>query len=178
MRVLLIGALLLLSACATTEPPAPETRTFAWGTARAEVLAAEPSKPIVAPPDRLVYHVRRAGVPFTLTYRFGAEGLRSTSFFNRAAHDDDNQYIEDFERLKAELIERHGLPRIDRMAWRNRMLADQPERYGDAIAAGHLVYFAQWRTERGDIVMALRGERLQVAHEITYLRPGAAADGS
>ena len=177
MRTLLIAGLLVLTACATTEPPPPDTRTFARGTPRAEVLAAEPSEPIIATADRLVYHVRRAGVPFTLTYRLAPEGVRSTSFFNRAAHDDNNRYIEDFEALKAELIERHGLPRVDRMAWRNRMLADQPARYGDAVAAGHLVYFARWRTGRGEIVMALRGERLQVAHEITYLAADSASAG-
>lgn len=171
MRVIAIIALLLLTACTTTPEPPPETRTFAWGTPRAEVLAAEPDEPVIAPADRLVYHVERAGIPLTLSYRFAADGLAATHWFNRAAHEDNGRYIDDFERLKSELIDRHGMPRLDRMIWRNRMLADEPERYGDAVAAGHLVYYSEWRTERGRIVMALRNDRLQVAHELVYKRP-------
>ncbi|WP_067561073.1 hypothetical protein [Halofilum ochraceum] len=170
--IAIIALLLLLAACTTTPPPPPETRAFAWGTPRAEVLAAEPDEPVVAPADRLVYHVERAGIPLTLSYRFGADGLEATHWFNRAAHEDDNRYIDDYERLKSDLIERHGMPRYDRMMWRNRMLADEPDRYGDAVAAGHLVYYSEWRTERGKIVMALRNDRLQVAHELVYRQPG------
>jgi hypothetical protein len=171
MRWIAIIALLALAACTTTPPPPPETRTFAWGTTRAEVLSTEPSEPEVAPADRLVYHVERAGIPLTLSYRFGGNGLEATHWFNRSSHEDNNRYIDDYERLKSELIDRHGMPRLDRMAWRNRMLADEPSRYGDAVAAGHLVYFSEWDTERGKIVMALRNDRLQVAHELVYKRP-------
>lgn len=171
MRLIAIIALLLLTACTTTPPPPPETRTFAWGTSRDEVLAAEPEEPVIAPADRIVYHIDRAGIPLTLSYRFGADGLEATHWFNRSAYDDNNRYIDDYERLKADLIDRHGMPRLDRMAWRNRMLADEPARYGDAVAAGHLVYYSEWRTKQGKIVMALRNDRLQVAHEVVYKRP-------
>lgn len=165
-RALPVLGCLLLAACATftgTKRSVPD-----WGDSLAEVRAMHPGEPVVEPADRLVYHYELAGVPVTATYLFDGDGLAERKYFNRAAHDDDNRYIDDYEHLRDRLIERHGLPRVDEMAWKNRLFAGQPERYGDAVAAGHLVYYTEWRTEQAKIVMALRGERLQVAHELVY----------
>ena len=162
--------LLLLNACAGREP-AERMRELDWGMSRAAVRAAEPSEPVLEPMDRLIYHKRIADVPLTVTYRFGPEGLNAVHYFNRGGYHDENRYLADYERLKEHLIDRHGLPRLDRMAWRNRLFADDPERYGDAVAAGHLVYYSEWSGDDAKRVMALRGERLQVAHELVRTPP-------
>jgi hypothetical protein len=160
---------LLLAACAAVREPAPEAPPVpAWGDSRASVIQARPGEPVVAPAGRLVYHDELAGVPVTTTYRFDGSGLAERKHFNRGAYADENRYIADYKHLRDRLIERHGLPRIDERAWNNRLFAGEPERFGDAVAAGHLVYYCEWRTADARIVMALRGERLQVAHELVY----------
>jgi len=145
---------------------------FDWGTSREAVAAAHATPPLVRPAERLVYHGRLAGLEMTLTYRFEDDALVQVRFHSRERHEDRNRYIADYERLRERLTRRHGSPAIDRKAWRNPLLRERPARHGDAVAAGHLVYYAEWRTARASIVTTLHGDRLAVAHTVVYSAPG------
>ena len=174
MRLMLAAcAALLLGACAL-QPARPGPGAYPWGATPERVRAQRPVPPIVATPSRQVYHAAFAGIPATVVYHFDARALTEVVVINRSRHADRNRYIDDFERLAAKLRARHGAPVFEEMRWRNRLFADRPERYGDAVSAGHLAYLARWDTPAGGILMALRGERYQVIHELVFRPPGDA----
>lgn len=164
-------AALLVAACAL-QPTGPRLGEYPWGAAPAELRARQPGEPIVATAERHVYHDTVAGLNATVVYHFDDAALAEVVVLNRADHADRTHYIDDFERLSARLRERYGQPRFEEMRWRNRLFADRPERYGDAVSAGHLTYLARWDTPVAGMLMALRGERYQVIHELVFRPPG------
>jgi hypothetical protein len=172
MRALLILLVAcVVAGCAVTpdsigDPP--------WGASPEEIRERRAADPEIAMSGRLIYHADFAGLPATLVYRFGDAGLDELVAVNRAGHADRNRYLEDFERVATMLRARYGAPELAERQWHNRLFADEPERLGDAISAGHLDYISRWETPRTRVLMTLRGERYQVLHEIIF-RPGPAA---
>lgn len=160
--------LLLLSSSAVCAAGVPAG--VPWGASMARVLQAQPGTVIVRGADRLITHDRLEALDVATTYRFDDDGLAAVSALSRARHPARDDYIDDFVRLRRQLSARWGAPRIDERAWRNDMFRDQRERWGDAVAAGHLVYYAEWRAGDTEIVMTLKSERLQVSHEVVYRR--------
>ena len=116
--------------------------------------------------------------PFEGRFEVDDGRLDELAIVSRRDHADRNRYIDDFERLAERFRERHGQPALEAMRWQNSMFADRPERFGDAIAAGHLRYLARWDTADARILMALRGERYQVLHEIILRPPAGAASAA
>lgn len=161
----LLCCLPLVTACAAA-PLGPGH--LGWDASPARVAAAEAGTPIVRTEDRLVYHRQLAGIAMTVVYHFSDRRLTAMRCLNREGHDDRNRYIRDYERLRARLSERFGPPVFDRKQWRRPLFRDDPERHGDAIAAGHLVYLAEWRTRDTEVAMTLRSDRLAIAHELVF----------
>lgn len=166
-RTALLGLALVLAGCATA-PPEGDFRGFDWGASKAEVKHGEDAELIIEPTDQLIYHAGYRGLDTTLSYRFEDGRLVQARYLNRERHADSNAYIADFKRIKGHLIDRYGLPSTDRRQWRNRLFEDRPDRWGEAVAAGHLVYYTQWIAGNTKIVMTLHADRLQVAHEIIF----------
>ncbi len=162
----LILCLGLWSACAAGAGVVPEQPD--WGAKVDDILATEAGQPVLRTPDRLVYHIRLRELPLTAVYRFSNGKLHRVRYLNRAVHTDRNDYIEDYARLRASLTERLGEPALDRKQWRQPLFRDRPERHGDAIAAGHLVYLVQWRATKSQVTMALRSDRRAVTHEVVF----------
>lgn len=163
-----VALLLLLAGAAAQAAAIPGG--VPWGASMAELRAARPGTEVVRTGDRLITHARLEGLEVATTYRFDADGLTAVSALSRVRHRDRNRYIADYRRLRQRLRAHWGAPDIDDRAWRNELLRDQPARWGEAIAAGHLVYYAEWRAGDTEVVMTLRSERLQVAHEVVYRR--------
>lgn len=164
-----VAVLLLLTAAAAAHAigiPAG----VPWGASMAEVLDARPGTVILRGPERLIVHARLEDLEVATTYRFDDHGLAAVSALSRARHHDRNGYIDDYGRLRQRLRARWGAPRVDDRAWRNDLFRDERGRWGDAVAAGHLVYYTEWRTGDTEVVMTLKSERLQVSHEIVYRR--------
>jgi len=166
-RGALLALALVLAGCATA-PPEGDFRGFDWGASKTAVKDGEDAELIIEPADQLIYHADYRGLDTTLTYRFQDGRLVQARYLNRERHADSNAFIDDFKRIKGRLIDRYGLPRTDRRQWRNRLFADRPDRWGEAVAAGHLVYYTQWIAGNTKIVMTLHADRLQVAHEIVF----------
>ncbi|MDZ7748927.1 MAG: hypothetical protein U5K43_08830 [Halofilum sp. (in: g-proteobacteria)] len=161
----------LLAGCALQ--PRPDTRAdFPWDAPPERLRARHGDAPVIATAERQVFHDRFAGLPATIVYRYTDGGLTEVVVFNRSGHDDRTRYIDDFHRVSQRLRERYGQPGLEEMRWRNRLFAERPERWGDAISAGHLTYLARWRTPDARILMALRGQRYQVIHELVFRPPG------
>lgn len=160
--------LLLLSSTATVAAGIPGG--VPWGASMARVLEAQPGTEVVRGGDRLITHDRLAALDVAVTYRFDGRGLAAVSALSRARHADRNAYIDDFVRLRRQLRARWGEPHVDGRAWRNELFRDRRERWGDAVAAGHLVYYAEWRAGDTEVVMTLKAARLQVSHEVVYRR--------
>lgn len=169
MRPSALAAVLLLLSSATV-CAAGVPAGLPWGASVARVLQAQSGTVIVHGADRLITHDRLEALDVATTYRFDNDGLAAISALSRARHPERNRYIDDFMRLRRQLSTRWGAPRIDERAWRNDMFRAQPQRWGDAVAAGHLVYYTEWRAGDTEIVMTLKSERLQVSHEVVYRR--------
>lgn len=176
MRASRLTALLLLLT-STSAGAAGIPAGLPWGASMARVLEAQPGTEIVRGGDRLITHDRLAALDVAVTYRFDDRGLAAVSALSRARHPERNAYIDDFVRLRQRLRARWGEPHVDGRAWRNDLFRDRRGRWGDAVAAGHLVYYTEWRAGDTEVVMTLKSARLQVSHEVVYRRRPADAGG-
>jgi hypothetical protein len=79
-------------------------------------------------------------------------------------HTNANAYIDDFKEVKKSLVEKYGRPKHgdDDACWKDELYKDDPDIWGMAISAGHLVYQAAWQTDRTDILLMLKGDNFEV----------------
>jgi hypothetical protein len=110
-----------------------------------------------------------------IRYNFTNGRLVNADFGSRESHSDNNDYIDDYKKLKALLIRKYGEPEVDRIQWRNELYKNDPSRHGQAVIAGHLVYSAEWQRDRTIITTGLWGSKSRIYHFVIYQDKEAAS---
>jgi hypothetical protein len=156
-----------------SEQPA-DFRHVRWGMDRAQVLSTEgvpPSQVGERGAEVVVRYspVRFAGLDCRVVYIFAKDKLVRTKYVFQREHEEKNDFLVDFTMVDAFLtgILEHSAEQ--RVLWRDDLYKTQPERYGVAIAEGHLQYSTQWKGSRTVVTHALTGEQGSVTHEIEYV---------
>ncbi len=164
--VLTLGLLLGMA----TVPATAEEYTFrktTWGMTKEQVKETEKETPYEHERG-LRYEDRILGFDCTLLYIFVEGKLVRTKYIITEEHSNDNQYIMDYDTLKAALIKKYGEPSESNQLWKNDLYKDDSQDWGLAISIGHLVDYARWETLQTDIVIGLYGDNYEVALEIQY----------
>ena len=161
-------------------------RKVAWGMSKNAVKSAETDSPVHESDESLGYGTNVAGLPCGLHYQFSRNRLAQASYFFTITHSNDNDYIDDFHKLEDLLEKKYGrveppstgTPKPRRLnpsayqstsqTWKNSLYKDDPENWGLAVAAGHLVYRASWETERTSITLVLWGDNYEIFLAIAY----------
>jgi ribosomal protein L37E len=147
-----------------------------WNMSMNEVIASEGKAPDYRFDAALTYGGKTfAELPCTAYYLFESGALARGEYVFDIEHEDYNQYIVDFAKLKTALTSLFGEPFNDRVIWTDERFKDYPEDYGLALANGYSSYSAEWNGEGGSIVLRLDGNRLVIRLVTLYQSPDAAA---
>lgn len=148
----------------------PDIRNINWGATMEQVIAAEGREPDEVEGKLFVFSDETAaGKPATLFYQFNDEGkCCSVSYILAATHSNDNDYISDYKSLKEKLTDKYGEPAEDREIWNQSLFKDDPERYGLAVACGHLRYLTMYNTDKATISLFMNGDNYQITTLLKY----------
>jgi hypothetical protein len=130
-----------------------------------QVKAVESGKPKDDKQDVLLYVIDLPGFDdVAVVYHFAGNKLVRCNYGFLKEHTNTNDYIEDFKRVKKSMVEKYGQPKggDDDAIWKDDLYKNDPDNWGMAVSAGHLVYQAVWQTDRTDILLTLSGDNFEV----------------
>jgi hypothetical protein len=144
-------------------------RKTSWGITRQQVKAAESSKLIKEDEQGLFYSSQLSGFGEVLIgYIFAQGKLVRANYASEVRHTNSNAFIEDFDKVKSILTEKYGKPESDDVLWLDDLYKHDPDNWGMAVSAGHLVYEAVWKTKTTKILEKLKGDNFDIALIVQY----------
>ena len=91
-------------------------------------------------------------------FNFEDKKLLRAGYLMREKYEDPNSFIKDFERIKQKLIEEYGSPSSDEIGWKEgETIEEDPEKFGEAVCEGRLMYDTIWETAKSLIKLRLDG---------------------
>lgn len=152
----------------SAKPPAFDFRRARWGMSLAEVKASEPAKPSLEDANSLMYDTTVEGYDVAVGYFFASYQLVSAGCVYKVEHRNKTDFIDDFKKVEVSLAEKYGSPEFNETVWKNDRYRNQPHNWGKAIAAGQLVYQAQWKTPATEILESLSGDYFDIEFGVKY----------
>ena len=144
-------------------------RNVSWGMTMSDVQDAEKEAEFIGKfDDNLLYKTSVNGLDFKLGYYFIDDKLYNAAYILDETHTSENQYISDYENLKAILTEKYGIPNIDKVIWKDDLYKDNQNDWGFAVSIGDLAYLTQWQSHETKIGIFLAGDNYDVALGIVY----------
>jgi hypothetical protein len=143
-------------------------RGMSWGDSSEKVKELEKWEHVVDLDNASVYEGMLFGWDTTLLYGFSADRLTGGIYRFDQTYVNANQYLNDFERVKAALVKKYGEPESDIWRWKDRLYRDKPEMYGDAVERGSLELEAEWDFPDTLIVLSLKGENYEASFTLAY----------
>lgn len=133
-------------------------RNVRWGMNQEEVLASEKLTPATKRPDLILYRGEYDGMKALIGFNFEDKKLVRAGYLMRESYEDPNSFIKDFEGIKRKLIEEYGSPASDVISWKEgEKVEEDPEKFGEAVCEGRLMYYALWETAKSLIKLRLDG---------------------
>lgn len=146
--------------------PSPFTfRNSVWGMSPDQVLASEPTPPVVQTDGQVGYLTEILERKLYLAYCFKQGKLVSAFYALREVRPDLAETFRDFKDFKEVVTLKYGEPNAGHGdAWTEaeyksggdpQAVAQNPAQYAEALLEGRLVHAALWRTDRSWIKVAL-----------------------
>ncbi len=137
-------------------------KTF-WGMDHKQVKNTEGGSPEKDDENIVAYRDTVAGVDTLVVYYFTQDHLVRARYAFLSRHTNSNDYIDDFKKVKDAMEEKYGKPKADDVIWKKELYKDDPQNWGTAVSAGHLVYGASWDTPWTRIELQLFGDNFEVS---------------
>jgi len=119
--------------------------------------------------DILIYTTNISGLDCTVVYYFADNMLTRARYLITEEHTNKNLYIEDFLKIKNQLVEKYGSPDKDDTIWSDDLYKDDPSEHGMALSVGHLMYVAEWYLPETIIQLLLKGDNYSVTLWVEYV---------
>ena len=165
ISAVVIGAILWATPLVADLPP------YDWGETYQNVVDTGPGEIILSGDRRIVRHAELVGVPVTINYRFRDDELWQVRYLNRALYEDPGRYLDDYDHLKAHLIEHFGEPDETDAVWTNEDLRDRPEYHGQAVQVGFLTLVSGWQASQARVFMTLDNESFRPVQQLVLTDP-------
>lgn len=151
----------------------PGFRNASWGMTVEETKKLEAAKPDREDKearglDMIVYIGKADALSCAYGYIFADDKLVEGRYRFIEKHTNNNQYIEDFNVIKASLVEKYGKPKSDETIWYNNLYKSDPNEWGFAVSLGHLAFQAVWQTANTKILLQLQGDNYEFTHLLQY----------
>lgn len=151
-------------------------RNTRWGMTMDEVIKREgepdyhPEDEVYLGPENFLGYdgVKFGGLSAYLGYSFAEGKLVGGMYDFWKKYEDENKYIENFEKIRKFLTERYGRPEFEKEIWNRDRYKDEPRKYGAAVASGDLEYYVKWEKAKTEILMVLLSEDGEIDHTVSY----------
>jgi hypothetical protein len=101
-------------------------------------------------------------------YYFTDNKLKGAKFSFLEQHENKNQNIVDFKRIRDLLAQKYGRPVEENISWEDVTYKDDISDWGNAISQGHLKYLSRWLTSDTEVLLHLFGAEDEISLEVTY----------
>jgi hypothetical protein len=109
-----------------------------------------------------------AGLETFVIYLLEDDKLVQTRFLFPQKHVQSELFLDDFAKVEGVLLEKYGIPAETGKIWRSGN-GNNTAKPGRMIAVGELTLKSAWDTADTLIVHTLRGENLDVDHEVNFI---------
>ena len=154
--------------CLSAEEAKYDFRKTNWGMSKEQVKATEKGKIVLETEDEVIFMVPDFDANYQCSYSFLENTLYQSLYSFVGEHTNKNDYINDYEKLKLNLINKYGKPKNDKIEWKNSLFYSDKQEWGTAISIGHLIYWASWETSTTEITLALMGDNYKINLAIAY----------
>lgn len=101
-------------------------------------------------------------------YTFVDKQLTMVSVQFLETHTAKNLYLNDYQRLEAQLTAVYGPSSDGKAVWSNDLFRDAPRHHGTALSMGHLTLVSYRETSTDIIIHSIAGDNYKVMHLIVY----------
>lgn len=144
-------------------------RKFKWGDSKEKIISIEKKPNLITGVNQLyMFNDNIASMNCQVAFIFTNNKLSMGKYIFSPVHTNENNCIEDYDRIVALLSEKYGIPESNTSKWNNSLYINDKEKYGFAVSLGYLTYNAEWETEITDIKTALYGENYKTTLLIQY----------
>ena len=143
-------------------------RGIPWGSPRKSVMKTDGVEPGYLGGQLIGRETALLGLDFLTIYYFSDDKLVRGRYVLSEEHSNQNDFIQDYQKIKAALESKYGPPETDEIVWRNAGYRDDADQYGYAVALGHLTYEADWEGDDTDISLQLRGDNYEITVFLEY----------
>lgn len=155
----------------TLEPGDGFMPALEWGASRERIIQVEgrpASQETSQGLEILRYRRQIMNRHCLIEYAVGRSGLMAARLSLCDRYADKNQYIADYNTLRAFLNEKVGRPRSDNVVWQNRYYERESGRWGTALSKGHLAFSSEWVFRDTAVQLKLTCENDQVALDAEF----------
>lgn len=170
----------------------PDFRQASWGMTQAQVLATEANRPAEVRKSDGEVIVRYDSIQFSglagrAIYIFAKDKLVRAKYLLDVTHEEENDFIADFQTVEPLLVRQYGKPFSSRAFWGSDAFQQEPKSYLDqdraapseilpsdrfvglAVSLGQLKLYTQWALARTKVLHGLTGQDHRITHQIEYL---------
>jgi len=143
-----------------------------WGQSKKQILEME-GKPSFQERrkglDIMRYDQKVINLDCSIEYIFSSNKLTKTRFSFLNDYVEKNNYLDDYRKIKAALIQKFGKPLDENMNWRDPSYKNDFSSWGDAVSLGHLEMNSYWLTSKTEISASLRaGNDAEISLVVEY----------
>ena len=146
-------------------------RNTRWGMNKVQVVRIERSpnhRENSGGLDIIQYPQKILNMDCMIGYVFADNKLAKAKYSFLANHEDKNQHIHDFEKVRDILIQKYGKPAAEKALWQDKMYKDDHSNWGLALSLGHVEFNSRWRDSETEIQLRLYRERDRVFLVVLY----------
>lgn len=97
----------------------------------------------------------------SIVFKFTEQKLTSVWVKMEETYVNDNNYVDEYGRLKELLTKKYGVPSEDHQHWSSNLYRDNPDHVGMAVASGQLRLGSSWETQSTSIKLVCSGENFK-----------------
>jgi len=154
-----------------TETDGPAFRKAYWGMTQQQVIDSEGTQPEYKKDHMLMFKDSLLNFPVYAVYLFDNGKFYAGKYGFIQKHTNKNDFIDDYEKIKAALIKKYGMPKDDDKFWKNKLYKDDLSQWGFAITLGHLEISTSWETIKANILLQLTGDNYDILFVLQYHDP-------
>ena len=113
----------------------------------------------------MAYSTSVYDIPTIVVFKFVGGKLARTGNMFQSTYADKNKYVEEFQLVKAALVQKYGNPSVQSKDPSNK---NDAARWGEAIASGRMSLVAGWELNATKITLLLEGGNFKIKHTLIY----------
>ncbi len=146
-------------------------RNTHWGMNKSQVVRIEGSPNHLDNSgglDIIQYSQKILNMDCMIGYVFADNKLAKAKYSFLAKHENKNQHVRDYEKLKDILVQKYGKPEAEKTLWQNKAYQHDRSNWGLAVSQGHCEFNSLWQDSETEIQLRLYGEKDRIFLVVLY----------